>query len=90
MENDEAIFKRNIDESRGEITIGKPNSLSSMFKANSYGEFSIGHLAIWTFELSSFDVEIAFMSSLRRTTISITCCKAMKGNELRSLITFYL
>ena len=68
------------DFSKDEITIGKPNSIWSMLKDNSYGEFSIGHLAIWTYELSAFDVEIAFLYTLTKTTKSMICCITMKGN----------
>ena len=64
------------------LTIGKPNSLKSMFRPNSYGAFSIGHFVIWTYELLSFDVEIAFMSVLTKSTNSMICCKKMKGNYI--------
>ena len=64
------------------LTIGKPNSLKSMFRPNSYGAFSIGHFVIWTYELLSFDAEIAFMSVLTKSTNSMICCKKMKGNYI--------
>ena len=51
-----------------------------LFRGNSYGAFSIGHLVIWTYELSAFDMEVAFLSLLTKTTNSIICCKHMKGN----------
>lgn len=50
-----------------------------MFSNNGYGDLSIGQLALWTYELTKFDVEIAFLSTLTRTKNSLRCCQAMKG-----------
>ena len=61
------------------ITIGKPNSLMDMYSTTGYGDLSIAHLVIWTYELTKFDVEIAFLSALTKTKNSLRCCQAMKG-----------
>lgn len=47
---------------------------------NKHGEFSIGHFAIWIYELSWDNVELAFLSSLTKTTSSIKCCHSMKAD----------
>ena len=62
------------------ITIGKPNSLLDMISSrHGFGSLSIGHLAIWTYELTKFDVKIAFLSVLTKTKNSLRCCQAMEG-----------
>ncbi|XP_078345693.1 uncharacterized protein LOC144631168 isoform X3 [Oculina patagonica] len=66
--------------SNDEITIGKANSLWDMITKTGFGDFSIGHLAIWTYELSKFDVEIAFLSALTKTIKSMVCCQSMKAD----------
>ena len=71
------------------ITIGKPNKLLDMLKENSVGDLSIAHLAIWTYELSRFDVEVAFLTALSKTKNSIRCCQDMKGKLVR-IIKFLL
>ena len=72
-----------------EITIGKPNKLHYMSIKNSYGDLSIAHLAIWTYELTRFDVQIAFLSVLTKTKNSLRCCQTMKG-ELARYIKYFL
>jgi len=62
------------------ITIGKPNSLMDMYSTTGYGDLSIAHLVIWTYELTKFDVEIAFLSALTKTKNSLRCCQAMKDD----------
>ena len=66
-----------------EITIGKPNKLIDMISKNGYGDLSIAHLVIWTYELSKYDVEIAFLSALTKTKNSLRCCQTMKGELAR-------
>ncbi|XP_068688990.1 uncharacterized protein [Montipora foliosa] len=60
------------------ITIGRPNSLKAMLKPNSFGNFRMGHLVVWLYELSPFDVEVAFLTIQTKTTKSIICCNQMK------------
>ncbi|XP_022796048.1 uncharacterized protein LOC111334546 isoform X2 [Stylophora pistillata] len=73
-------FIRNGGKATNKISIGKPNSLNSIFMPNKHGEFSIGHFAIWIYELSWDNVELAFLSSLTKTTSSIKCCHSMKAD----------
>jgi len=72
-----------------EITIGKPNKLLDVITKNgfAFGNLSIAHLAIWTHEVKSFDVEVAFLTVLSKSENSIRCCKAMEG-ELARYIKF--
>ena len=66
--------------SNDEVTIGKTNSLLDMVYNDMYGDLSIGHLAIWTKELSKSRVWMTFRSTLDTRTIkSMTCCQNMKG-----------
>ena len=74
----EPIEKGTNDETQSELTIGRPNSI---YKINNYGKFSIGHLVIWTNELSPFDLEIAFLILLTKNMKSISCCNQMKGRH---------
>ena len=66
------------DPKNAAITIGRANSLSGL---NRFGAFSIGHLVIWTYELSAFDVEVAFLLVQDKTEKSIQCCSRMKGKR---------
>ena len=72
-----------------EITIGKSNKLLDMITRNGYGNLSIAHLAIWTYELRKFDVEVAFLSVLMKTKTSLRCCQTMKG-ELSRYMEYFL
>ena len=72
-----------------EITIGKPNKLLDLITRIGYGDLSIAHLAIWTYQLTRFDVEVAFLTVLTKTKNSIRCCQAMKGALSRYINTFY-
>ena len=58
------------------ITLGRPNSISKLHK---YGKFDIGHLVIWQYELSAYEVEVAFLTVLAKTTKSLICCHFKKG-----------
>ncbi|KAM7438914.1 hypothetical protein ABFA07_011617 [Porites harrisoni] len=60
------------------ITIGLPNSLKAMSRKNSRGKFSLGHLVIWTYEVSKYDMEIAFRSVLTTGIKSLLCCQQLK------------
>ena len=73
-----------------EITIGKPNKLLDLIARNGYaGKLSIAHLVIWTYELSKFDVEVAFLSALMKTKSSLRCCQRMKGELSRYIEYFF-
>lgn len=72
-----------------EITIGKPNKLLDLITKNGFGDLSIAHLAIWTYELTRFDVEVAFLTALTKTKNSIRCCQTKKGALARHINTFY-
>ncbi|XP_067019001.1 uncharacterized protein [Acropora muricata] len=61
------------------MIIGRANSLLGLFKPK-FGNFSIGHLVIWTYALSSFDVEVAFMLVQDKTAKSLKCCSQMKAD----------
>ena len=63
------------------ITIGLPNSLKAMSRKNSRGKFSLGHLVIWTYEVSKYDMEIAFRSVLTTGIKSLLCCQQLKGDD---------
>lgn len=43
------------------IIIGRLNFFNVMVKFNSYGNFRIGYLVIWLYELLVFDVEVVFL-----------------------------
>ena len=58
------------------IVIGRPNSLTKM---HYYGKFDIGHLVVWPYELSAYEVEVAFLTVLAKTTKSLICCHFKKG-----------
>lgn len=60
------------------ITLGRPNSISKLHK---YGKFDIGHLVIWRYELSAYEVEVAFLTVLAKTTKSLICCHFKKGKN---------
>ncbi|CAH3019822.1 unnamed protein product [Porites evermanni] len=60
------------------ITIGLPNSLKAMSRKNSRGKFSLGHLVIWTHEVSKYDMEIAFLSVLTTGIKSVVCCQQLR------------
>ena len=60
----------------GTFTLGRPNS---MFKLDSYGNFSIGHLVIWTHELTHYEVRVAYESVIYRTKKSSLCCHSRAG-----------
>lgn len=63
------------------ITIGLPNSLKAMSRKNSRGKFSLGHLVIWTHEVSKYDMEIAFLSVLTTGIKSVVCCQQLRGDD---------
>lgn len=58
------------------ISIGRPDSL---FNILNHGKFDIGHLVIWPYELSAYEVEVAFLTVLAKTTKSLICCHFKKG-----------
>ncbi|XP_032218231.2 uncharacterized protein LOC5517955 isoform X4 [Nematostella vectensis] len=63
-------------EPRNEIlTVGRPNSLT---KLHNYARLDIGHLVIWTRELSHHEVEVAFLTVLAKSTKSLICCHFKK------------
>ena len=66
------------------ITIGRPNSIKAMLRKNSLGKFSLGHLVIWTHEVSKYDMEIAFISVLKTKILmkSLVCCQRLKGRMI--------
>ena len=63
------------------ITIGLPNSLKALSRKNSRGKFSLGHLVIWTHEVSKYDMEIAFLSVLTTGIKSVVCCQQLRGDN---------
>ena len=66
------------------LTLGRPNSLGEL---RAYGQFSIGHLVLWTNELTQYEVQVAFESVLFKTKRSRLCCHSRKGNELSIIET---
>ena len=68
-----------------EITIGKPNKLLDLITKSGFGDLSIAHLAIWTYELTRFDVEVAFLTAQTKTKNSIRCCQTLKGALTRHI-----
>lgn len=58
------------------ISIGRPDSLHNIFN---HGKFDIGHFVIWPYELSAYEVEVAFQVVLAKTTKSLICCHFKKG-----------
>ncbi|EDO45885.1 predicted protein [Nematostella vectensis] len=59
------------------ITLGRPNSLT---KLHNYAKIDIGHLVIWTYELSHYEVEVSFLTVLAKTTKSLICCHFKKAD----------
>ena len=73
-----SVERRSTDPKNTIMTIGRANALTGLSK---FGNFSIGHLVIWTYALSSFEVEVAFMLVQDKTAKSIKCCSQMKGKR---------
>ncbi|XP_074628220.1 uncharacterized protein LOC141886102 isoform X3 [Acropora palmata] len=74
-----SVERRSTDPKNTIMTIGRANSITGLVQPK-FGNFSIGHLVIWTYALSSFDVEVAFMLVQDKTAKSIKCCSQMKAD----------
>lgn len=61
------------------ITLARPNVFSKLHSG--YGKFDVGHLVIWNYERSAYDIEVAFLTVLAKTTKSLICCFRRRGEQ---------